>query len=142
MASPIAHAASSARRWGGTAEEYLELHKKMDCSKKYFPDNRHRAPTHTHFWIFEVMIPLFGEYLTISNGRQVAVKDICELHILEDYHFKFIPTLQDWLQEIPMSNWMQNGFKELPKSAEKNGQTTSAGVHPASEKRQSRVDLD
>lgn len=121
MAAPIGHARSSVKRWGGEVEDYLALHQKMDCSKKYFPDNRHRAATHNHFWIYEVMIPLFGEYIVNSAGRTVAVKDICEFHILEDYRMRFIPTLQDWLQEIPMDNWMQNGFKNLPKSAEKNG---------------------
>jgi hypothetical protein len=118
MAAPIGHAKSSVKRWGGVVGDYLEIHKKMDCSKKYFPDNRHRAATHNHFWIFEVMIPLFGEYVVNSAGRHVAVKDICEFHILEDYRMRFIPTLQDWLQEIPMANWMQNGFKEVPRSAQ------------------------
>lgn len=126
MAAPIGHAESSKKRWGGEVDDYLAIHQKMDCSKKYFPDNRHRAATHNHFWIFEVMIPLFGEYIVNTAGRTVAVKDICELHVLEDYHMKFIPTLQDWLQEIPMENWMQNGFKSVPLSA-KHGRKTNAG---------------
>ena len=35
MATPLKHAESSAKKWGGKAEEYLDIHTKMDCSKKY-----------------------------------------------------------------------------------------------------------
>jgi len=119
MASPDKHALSSVKRWGGNVDDYLAIHKKMDCSKAHFPDNRHRALTHTLFWVYEVMIPLFGDTITNSAGRTCSVKDICELHILEDYRMKFIPTVSDWLQEIGMQNWMQNGFKEVPASAKK-----------------------
>lgn len=119
MASPDKHAISSIRRWGGTMDDYLAIHKKMDCSKAHFPDNRHRALTHTMFWVYEVMVPLFGDTILNASGRTVSVKDICELHILEDYRMKFIPTVSDWLQEVGMRNWMQNGFKEVPASANK-----------------------
>ena len=82
MANPIVHSKSSVRLWGGEVEDYLPLHNKMDCSKKYFSDNRHRTLTHNMFFIFEVMIPLFGEYITNSKGKIVSVKDICEYHRL------------------------------------------------------------
>lgn len=117
MATPRIHAESSVRRWGGTVEDYVELHAKMDCSKKYFPDNRHRILTHNMFFIFEVMIPLFGESITNSDGKQVDVKNICELHILEDYHMKYIPTPQDWLENLQLKSWMNNGLGEAPSSA-------------------------
>ena len=117
MATPLIHAASSAKRWGGTPEDYVALHSKMDCSKKYFPDNRHRILTHNMFFIFEVMIELYGEYITNSAGRLVSVKDICELHILEDYHMKYIPTPQDWIENLQVKSWMNNGLGEAPSSA-------------------------
>ena len=117
MATPLIHATSSAKRWGGTAEDYVALHAKMDCSKKYFPDNRHRILTHNMFFIFEVMIELYGEYITNSAGRLVSVKDICELHILEDYHMKYIPTPQDWIENLQVKSWMNNGLGEAPSSA-------------------------
>lgn len=117
MATPRIHAESSVRRWGGTIEDYVDIHAKMDCSKKYFPDNRHRILTHNMFFIFEVIIPLYGEYITNSDGKQVDVKNICELHILEDYHMKYIPTPQDWLENLQLKPWMQNGLGEAPSSA-------------------------
>ena len=116
MANPLKHSISSVKRWGGEIEDYILIHKKLDCSKKYFPDNRHRMLTHNMFFIFEVIIPLFGEYIENSNGRKVSTKDICERHILEDYRMKFIPTPQDWLENLNLKSWMQNGFGELPSS--------------------------
>lgn len=116
MANPLKHSISSVKRWGGEIEDYILIHKKLDCSKKYFPDNRHRMLTHNMFFIFEVIIPLFGEYIENSNGRKVSTKDICERHILEDYRMKFIPTPQDWLENLNLVSWMQNGFGELPSS--------------------------
>ncbi len=119
MASPDKHALSSVKRWKGKMEDYMQIHKKMDCSKAYFSNNMHRCLTHNMFWVYEVMIPIFGDLITNSDGKQVSVKDICELHILEDYRMKFVPTVQDWLQEIQPRNWMMNGFKESPDSYKK-----------------------
>jgi hypothetical protein len=117
MSSPSIHSASSAKRWGGVPEDYLAIHSKMDCSKKYFPDNRHRMLTHNFFFIFEVIIPLYGEQIKNSAGKLVDVKNICEQHILEDYHMKYIPTPQDWLENLQIKSWMNNGLGEPPSSA-------------------------
>jgi hypothetical protein len=117
MAHPLKHAQSSVKIWKGKTEDYIDIHSKLDCSKKYFPDNRHRILTHNMFFVFEVIIPLFGEYITNSDGRQVSVKDICEYHILEDFRMKFIPTPQDWIENIPLMSWMQNGIGDPPSSA-------------------------
>tara|TARA_R100001510_G_C7655636_1_gene214893 strand:- start:116 stop:520 length:405 start_codon:yes stop_codon:yes gene_type:complete len=120
MANPRVHSKSSVRLWGGEIEDYLPLHNKMDCSKKYFSDNRHRTLTHNMFFIFEVMLPLFGEYITNSSGKVVSVKDICEYHILEDYGKKFIPNVSDFLSEMDIKPWMANGVGENPYSIKKN----------------------
>ena len=117
MAHPLKHAQSSVKIWKGKIEDYIDIHSKLDCSKKYFPDNRHRILTHNMFFVFEVIIPLFGEYITKSDGREVSVKDICEYHILEDFRMKFIPTPQDWIENIPLMSWMQNGIGDPPSSA-------------------------
>ena len=91
----------------------------MDCSKAYVSDNRHRALTHTNFWIHEVMIPIFGYTITNSVGRVVSVKDICEEHVLEDFGMRFIPTAQDYLENMEFQDWMQNGIKGVPSSFKK-----------------------
>ena len=120
--NPVLHTESSMRKFKGKTEEdfnkFLVLHEKMDCSKAWEPSNRHRVLTHTMFWVKEVMLPLFGSYITLSDGRKVSVKDVCEQHILEDYRMKFIPTPQDFIQEMTYKKWMQNG-SGVPPSAEK-----------------------
>lgn len=124
MANPLKHSQSSVKLWGGVVEDYLPLHNKMDSSKKYFSDNRHRALTHNMFFIFEVMIPLFGEYITNSAGRVVSVKDICEWHIMEDFGKKYIPNVSDYLSEMEVKSWMANGIGEPPASQKKTKQVT------------------
>ena len=49
----------------------------------------------------------------------MAVKDICEFHILEDFGMKYIPTAQDYLEHIDFQDWMQNGIKDFPSSFRK-----------------------
>ena len=119
MANPLKHSQSSVKLWGGKVEDYLPLHNKMDSSKKYFSDNRHRALTHNMFFIFEVMIPIFGEYIINSDGKVVSVKDICEWHVLEDFGKKYIPNVSDYLGEMEIKSWMANGIGEPPASQKK-----------------------
>lgn len=116
MANAWIHSKSSARKFGGQPEDYLKIHMKMDCSKAYVSDNRHRVLTHTNFWIHEVMIPIFGYMIKNSDGRDVSVKDICEQHILEDFGMRFIPTAQDYIENMEFKNWMQNGMRDYPSS--------------------------
>ncbi len=118
MANPVIHSESSVKRFGGNINDYIVIHEKMDCPKAWISDNRHRVLTHTMFWIKEVMLPIFGSYIINSDNKKVSVKDICEYHILEDYKMKFIPTPQDFLQEMEIKDWMQNGNGICP-SAEK-----------------------
>jgi len=115
--NPIWHSESAVKQWGGSIEDYLPLHEKMDCSKAWMSDNRHRCLTHTMFWIKEVMVPIFGSYITLENGKKISVKDICERHILEDFKMKFIPTPQDFIQEMDFKPWMQNGNGVCPSAA-------------------------
>jgi len=116
MANAYIHAKNSVRRFGGQLEDYLEIHVKMDCSKAYISSNLHRTLTHNSFWIHEVMIPIYGYTITNSNGKQISVKDICEQHILEDFGMRFIPTAQDYLENMEFKDWMQNGLSDAPAS--------------------------
>lgn len=116
MANAWIHSISSARKFRGKPEDYLKIHQKMDCSKAYISHNGHRALTHHSFWVHEVMIPLFGYVIKNSDGLDVSVKDICERHILEDFHMKFIPTAQDYLENMEVKEWMNNGIIDTPPS--------------------------
>lgn len=122
MSKPWIHAKSSARRYGGQPEDYLDIHQLMDSSKAAMPDNRHRALTH-NAWFIGAGGPLeliFGTVITNSDGKEVSVRDIGEQHILEDFGMQFIPTVSDYLGEMEMKNWMNNGSGgEVPPSHKK-----------------------
>jgi hypothetical protein len=120
MANAWIHSKSSARRFGGEPEDYMPIHEKMDCSKAYFSSNVHRVLTHHMFWVMEVMIPIFGYmFKRKSDGKEICTKDVCEQHILEDFGMKYIPTAQDYLENIDFADWMQNGMKGFPSSFKK-----------------------
>jgi hypothetical protein len=116
---PWIHAESSARKFGGKPEDYIDIHNLMDSSKSAIADNRHRALTHNCWFLSTILERIFGVTITNSNGKKISVRDIGEQHVLEDYRGKFIPTAQDFLQGIPFEEWMDNGKGELPNSSKK-----------------------
>ena len=118
MSKPWIHAQSSAKKFGGRPEDYIEIHNFMDSSKGCIGDNRHRALTHNS-WFVSAGGPLeriFGVVIKNSLGRQISVRDIGEQHILEDFGMRFIPTPQDYLQEMEMKSWMNNSKTSVPSS--------------------------
>lgn len=148
MAHSYHHAVSSTRRFGGEVEDYLPLHSWFDSSKSAWADQRHRAVLHTSFGIFLAedrfgleeenrqlhkainRIPrwlqrLFGikvpthRPVTITNsaGKQVPIRLLAEQHVIEDAGF--IPTLEDYLGELPRKPWMYRGAMPLSKILEK-----------------------
>ncbi len=109
MAKPYIHAISSAKKFGGDPEDYMDIHQLMDSSKSAFPDNRHRALTHNAWFIGTILEKVFGVTRVNSGGKTYSVRDIGEQHCLEDFGGKFIPSAQDYIQEIEIKDWMQNG---------------------------------
>ena len=106
MAKPIIHAYSSSKKFGGKPEDYIEIHNFMDSSKSVISDNRHRALTHNSWFLNTVLERVFGMTIKNSEGKDISVKAIGEEHVLEDYGHNFIPSAQDFLQEIEYKNWM------------------------------------
>lgn len=128
MAKPYIHAQSSAKRFGGVADDYIEIHAFMDVSKGTIADSRHRALTHTSWFISTILervkfansvesTPGFFPTIKTSAGRRISVRDIGEQHILEDFNHRFIPSAQDYLSEIEFKDWMQNGQGSPPSFA-------------------------
>jgi hypothetical protein len=118
MSKPWIHSKNSARKFGGKPEDYLDIHNFMDSSKGAIGDNRHRALTHNS-WFVSADGPLeriFGVVIKNSDNKEVSVRDIGEQHILEDFGMKFIPTAQDYLQEMEFKSWMNNGKTGVPSS--------------------------
>lgn len=103
MAHAYHHAVSTTRRFRGIPEDYLAIHEWIDGSKIAFSDHRHRALRHHSFGVFACE-EKFGKTITNSDGMEVPVRTIAETHIVED--LGFVPTVQDWLKDIPKEFWM------------------------------------
>ena len=117
MANPVIHAKSSVKKWGGTLENYLPIHKAMDGSKSACASNQHRVVWHSSYGACVLVPMVFGDYITNSDGKQVSTKDIAEQHILEDFRMKFIPTLQDYIDHMENPLWMNNAMgDDVPNS--------------------------
>lgn len=97
------HALSSARQWGGEAEDYLALHQWFDESKSITADFRHRALRHHAEGIF-MAERFYGTTITVATGRVVPVRLIGERHVIED--LGFIPSFADWVAAIRPERWM------------------------------------
>jgi hypothetical protein len=123
MAHPYHHALSSAKKWGGIPEDYLQIHEWFDETKAHFADFRHRALRHHSEGIF-LCEGIFGVTIANSNDRQIPVRWIGEQHVLED--LGIIPSAADWLREIAPKRWMaRTALKEIQQLIE--GAGTSAG---------------
>lgn len=106
---PLVHAKISVKRYGGVVEDYMPVHDFIDSSKIAMPDVRHRAILHSSFGCF-LAEQMFGTYITNSAGKMVSVRDLAEDHIQED--LGFIPTIEKWLEEMPIKLWMSGGMKK------------------------------
>lgn len=69
IANPWHHAVSSARKWGGAPEDYLEVHTWFDLSKEHLSDFRHRALRHHTQGIFEAE-RVFGPTITVGVTKR------------------------------------------------------------------------
>jgi hypothetical protein len=104
MAHPLAHAESSAKKFGGVAADYLAIHSWFDESKAFVSDYRHRAMRHHAEGIF-LAEKIFGVSIKNSDGKDVPVRYIGEQHVKED--LGRVPTAQDWFENICPQPWMR-----------------------------------
>lgn len=103
--TPYHHAVSSAKKFGGLPEDYLELHNWFDATKAFTGNWTHRALRH-HAAGVAWAVTKFGSTLRNSEEKKVPIKSLAEQHVEEDCGF--IPTVQDWLQPIleKPKDWM------------------------------------
>ena len=59
MAKSDIHANSSARKFGGTPSDYIEIHEMIDSSKAFCSDNRHRVMFHHSAGVYYIQ-KMFG----------------------------------------------------------------------------------
>jgi hypothetical protein len=115
MAHPYMHALSSAKKFGGVPDDYIEIHNWFDQTKSHLPDLRHRAILHSSFGIF-LCEQVFGATIQRkSDGKTVPLRPIGEQHVFED--LGRIPTIQDWVGDLPLKDWMLRGAKSLSELA-------------------------
>ena len=105
---PHLHANISAKQHGGKPEDYVAIHEFIDHSKAAVADVRHRAMLHSAWGIY-VVSQVFGNVITNSDGKTVSTRDIAEEHVIQD--LGFIPTMEDWLKEMPIQPWMSGTRK-------------------------------
>lgn len=110
MATAIHHGESSAKKWGGQAEDYLPIHEWFDETKAHKWHFTHRIFRH-HTMGIENAEQIFGRTITNSNGRKVPVRWIGEQHMIED--FGYVPTPEDWLRHVESAAWMTRGAERL-----------------------------
>lgn len=103
MGSPLLHARSSVRKYGGEIKDYIAIHKWFDSTKGNLPIFKHRAILHNSFGML-LAEQVFGDYVTNSEGKMVEVRQIAYDHIMEDCGF--VPTLDDWLKHLQVQPWM------------------------------------
>lgn len=132
MSHPYYHSKSSAKKFGGVPSDYQHIHDWFDQTKSHLPDVRHRAILHSSFGIF-MCEQVFGTVMTRkSDGRTVPIRAIGEQHVLED--MGRIPTMQDWLKNMPLESWMARGARKLSEEMDDapkvDGVACEAGVVP------------
>jgi hypothetical protein len=110
MSHPEIHSKNSVRKFGGSIEDYLPIHHWFDDSKAYLSDMRHRALKHHTAGIFECE-KIFGKSFINSEGKTVYTRYVGEQHVIED--LGFIPTLEDWFENMEMQDWMMNRDKRV-----------------------------
>lgn len=101
---PYVHAKNSVKRYGGRVEDYMMIHNWFDDTKSAYAKFGHRAILHHSYGIF-MCEKFFGTTIENSDGKQVSVRDVAEDHVKEDCAGR-IPTIQDWLQDLPAKSWM------------------------------------
>src|ERR1700694_2530072 len=107
MGNVLFHAESSARKFGGLADDYVKIHKFLDQSKLHLADWRHRALLHNTFGV-ALCEQFFGDlHRRASDDVQVCVRTIAEQHTVED--IGAILTPGEFLREMPIRRWM-NGL--------------------------------
>ena len=100
---PFKHARISAKKFGGSPDDYIDIHEFIDTTKSAFADMRHRAILHNSMGPY-ICARVFGEQRYNSDGRIYDVRDVAEQHILDD--LGVIPTLDAWLKNMRLQPWM------------------------------------
>lgn len=111
MADCTHHAKSSALRFGGEPDDYVELHLWFDEPKCHVGNHAQRAVRH-HTMGIGWAIERFGPWITrASDGKRVSTRQLGEQHLMED--LGWLPTLDHWLRHLEVQPWMVEASQKL-----------------------------
>lgn len=96
------HCVSSAKAFGGVAEDYAKLHAWMDRSRAGTDKLLHRMLAH-HTQGIADGVALFGDTWEISTGARIPTSLILNRHVRED--LGFMPTLEHYLELLHCPRW-------------------------------------
>jgi hypothetical protein len=57
-----------------------------------------------------------------SDNKKIHDRDIAEQHILEDFRGEFIPTMNDYINNMNLKGWMNNALGDINKTNDSNEQ--------------------
>jgi len=100
---PYKHAKISVKKFGGTFEDYIDIHEWFDMTKASVPDMRHRMVLHNAMGIY-ICQTVFGLTRTNSEGEVYSVRDVGEQHVIDD--LGLIPTLEKCMSGFKLEPWM------------------------------------
>lgn len=104
------HCVSSANAFGGTPEDYEEVHAWFDRGRTSTNAILHRMLAHHTQGIADA-VAHFGNTITISTGRKVPVSLLGEQHCRED--LGFVPTLDHYIELLTVPRWASKPAKLL-----------------------------
>ena len=94
---PLQHAQISAKNYGGSWTDYIEIHSFLDSSKASCAHFKHRFLLH-HIEGIELAVRIFGETLTNCENRVIPTKKLLTDHLIEDVGS--IVTVEDWARDL------------------------------------------
>ena len=80
---PLQHAQISAKTYGGSWTDYIEVHNFLDSSKAACAHFKHRFLLH-HVEGIEIGVKIFGETLTNSENKIIETRRLLTDHLIED----------------------------------------------------------
>lgn len=92
------HARNSVRKYGGSPNDYLYVHRYMDQCREHLGDIRHRLITH-NTWFIVIAEHILGPEIKLSNGATVRTMTVLEDHVREDMGGR-LPTLEENFRSI------------------------------------------
>ena len=94
---PLQHAQISAKTYGGSWADYIEIHSFLDSSKSASAHFKHRFLLH-HSEGIQLAVSIFGDKIINSEKREISTKRILTEHLIED--LGSVVSIEDWARDL------------------------------------------